>query len=799
MKPFHARPKRNLLRSGIAAANHSFSSSKALVPAAVLAGLLAGSPQVLAEGLVLEEITVTAQKREASLQDTPVSVQALNSLALQQLGVESFEDYALLMPSLSYSSAGPGTSQLYMRGAADGGDGNASGSHPSVAVYLDEQPVTAIGRNLDIHVYDIERVEALAGPQSTLFGASAQSGTLRIITNKPQMDSFEAGFDVGMSTIKGGDNSHIGEGFINQPLGDNAAIRLVAWNKKDGGYIDNIAGSRTSALDYADYAGSQIEEDNSRFVAEDFNELENKGFRAAVKVNINEQWSGTLSYLQQNQDTKGVWFHDQENPNGEIGDLEVQRFGPDDSEDKFKQYGLTIEGDLGFASLVYAGSFMNRDVNENVDYSDYSESNNTWISYYSCDYSSYNAPSTSPCTSNSIFYNSDNSYKRDTHEIRLQSQSDGKLQYVAGYYYEDSSHDYRQEWVQPGMAKGADYEVFGQADLWYLTDQKRTDQQQAFFGEISYDLTDTLTATLGGRYFENEGTLKGVSGYGTTNAKLIYAEANIDSKVTDSGSIFKANVNYSFGDNNMVYLTWSEGYRPGGINRASNTIIPATYDSDFLTNFEFGWKTQWLDNRLRWNGALYHMTWEDMQLTKYDSSYGIPLGVTVNVSEAVIDGIETDLTFVISEGWTISTGVAYNIGETAEDLVVGNNFAPKGTALPSVPELKFNINSRYNFTVADMPAYGQLVYAYVGESYDDIFNYTTTDQTTDRRDTQADYDNLNLSVGIDSEKWGLDLFINNLTDERAEITRGAQGGSSWDSTITANRPRTMGVKYRLRF
>ena len=235
-------------------------SRHVLLGAAVAATALPASAQ-----LELEEVVVTATKRAMSLQDTPVSVQALNGAALEDLGVASFEDYALMLPSVSYSSSGPGQSQVYMRGAADGGDGNASGSQPSVAIYLDEQPVTAIGRNLDLHVYDIERVEALAGPQSTLFGASSQSGTLRVITNKPNMNEFEAGFDLGASTTKEGEPSHSIEGFVNLPLADNAALRLVGWSKEDGGYIDNIEGTRYSEI-YDNGASNVIRESNSALV-----------------------------------------------------------------------------------------------------------------------------------------------------------------------------------------------------------------------------------------------------------------------------------------------------------------------------------------------------------------------------------------------------------------------------------------------------------------------------------------------------------------------------------------------------
>ena len=180
--------------------------------------------------MALEEVVVTARKRSESLQDVPISIQALSSTKLDELGITSFDDYAAMLPTVSFTGIGPGTNRIFMRGAADGGDGNVSGSQPSVGVYLDEQPVTAIGANLDIHIYDIERIEALAGPQGTLYGASSQSGTLRIITNKPDTSAFEAGFDAHYAGIDGGDTDHGLEGFVNMPLGERTAIRLVGWS-----------------------------------------------------------------------------------------------------------------------------------------------------------------------------------------------------------------------------------------------------------------------------------------------------------------------------------------------------------------------------------------------------------------------------------------------------------------------------------------------------------------------------------------------------------------------------------------
>ena len=740
----------------------------------------------------IETIVVTSRKRAENIQETPVSITAFGAGELEELGIENFNDYALMLPSVSYQSSGPGLSTIYMRGASDGGDGNASGSQPGVAVYLDEQPVTAIGRNLDLHIYDIERIEALAGPQSTLFGASSQSGTLRIITNKPDTDALEGGFDVSYGTTYSGDASHSLEGFVNIPIADNAAIRLVAWTKEDGGYIDNTEGTRTYGLFTNGGEFSTVEENNDSLVKENFNELTNSGIRAALKVNLNENWTATASYLTQTQETKGVWFQDSNNPSGDIGDLEVQRHFPDSMDDEFSQGALTIEGDLGSAALTYAGSFMDRDIEFFNDYSDYADYFSTsWIQYYGCEY--YGTADVD-CSSMAIFYNDDNKLKRNTHELRLQSTSDNPLQYIVGLYSEKSSHDYRQEWIMEGMAQGEDFKLLDGEDLWYLTDQKRTDNQWAIFGEVSYAFTEQLTTTFGARFFENESKLEGVSGYGVIAPG--FPIINVDSKIKDKDSIFKFNVTYKIDDEKMTYLTWSEGYRPGGINRDETEIINREYKADFITNTELGWKTMWLENNLRWNGALYHMQWDDMQFTRYDASYDSPVRLTVNATEAKIVGLESDITYLLTPDWTITAAFNFNKAELASDLLVGNNYSPEGTQLPNVPEFKGNITSRYNFMVGEYDSFAQVVFSHVGDSYNEMFKYKTTDLNTDNRQSNDSYNIVNLSAGINMEGWGLNFYINNLTDERAQLSKGT---ASWDTTVTTNRPRNIGIRYHMLF
>ena len=219
----------------------------AITKASLLATLSSTAVSATAQD-VIEEVIVTAQKRTESLQSVPISITALGSAELEDLNIDNFGDYVSQLPSVSFASRRPGQANLFMRGISEGGNSNQSLQGPSVAVYLNEQPVTAIGFNLDPHMYDIQRIEVLKGPQGTLYGAASQAGNLRIITNRPDPEKYAAGFDISAETISHGSDGYMAEGFVNVPLGDDAALRIVGYTDNDGGYIDAVSDSITYPL-----------------------------------------------------------------------------------------------------------------------------------------------------------------------------------------------------------------------------------------------------------------------------------------------------------------------------------------------------------------------------------------------------------------------------------------------------------------------------------------------------------------------------------------------------------------------
>jgi outer membrane receptor protein involved in Fe transport len=325
----------------------------------------------------LEEVVVTAQKRSEDLQKVPISLQVLTGQDLEQHQVTDFDSYAKLLPSVSFQSLGPGQSQLYFRGITSGADGLHAGSVPATGLYLDEIPVTTIANSLDIHMYDIARVEALAGPQGTLYGASSLSGTLRIITNKPDPTAFSASYDLKADKFRHGRPGEEFEGYVNIPLADHIAVRLVGYYDHEGGYIDNIATTNVyqrgvpsagipndpiAVSNYGNAPGSAEPNVSGR----NFNPVTTYGGRGALKIDLNDNWTVMPQVLVQDQRADGNFTY-----NPELGYLNVNDFGNELNEDKWWQSALSVEGKVSNFDILYSAGFFERNVHNIVDYSGY--------------------------------------------------------------------------------------------------------------------------------------------------------------------------------------------------------------------------------------------------------------------------------------------------------------------------------------------------------------------------------------------------------------------------------------------
>src|SRR6202167_2028300 len=323
---------------------------------AILAGgaSLAQTPNQGAQASdTLEEVTVTAQKVTENLQNVPISIEAIGTQKIEQLNIANLDDYVSYLAgvttikSIGQGGNGIGTTHVNMPGINSGQDGNHSGSQPTVGTYFDEQPVTTIDGTVDMHVYDIQRIEVLEGPQGTLYGASSEAGTIRIISNKPDPTKFEASYDItGDAITNGGGQGWKAEGFVNIPLSPIAAIRLVGWDEHDPGYINNVAGTDVNAgivngnRSFPTWTGATGQTlSNAPFVSNNYNTSETKGGRGALKVNLGDDWYVMPSFMGQTLGASGFFAYDPA-----VGPLQVVHSGPENDQDSFTQTALTVEG-----------------------------------------------------------------------------------------------------------------------------------------------------------------------------------------------------------------------------------------------------------------------------------------------------------------------------------------------------------------------------------------------------------------------------------------------------------------------
>ena len=804
----HNSPERSFALKPVVRAirRQSLASAGAI---ALVSGVAAAPMAAAQEGLTIEEVIVTAQKRDESAQDVPISIDVLGETQLEDLGVTDLEDFAQLLPSVSYVALGPGSGSIYIRGISGGGE-NVLGSSPNVAVYLDEQPITAVGGYLNPHIYDIARIEALAGPQGTLFGANSQSGSIRLITNKPNPAGFEASYAVEGSSVKSGDIGYLFEGMVNIPLSERAALRLVGWHKEDAGFIDNVpyshtfsnANIRAGLTDPVLIAkAADITVDNAEVVENDFNEATTTGARAALGIDLNDNWTVTANVMRQELEASGVWDHDPT----EAGDLKVNRLLPDESDDEWTQVSLVVEGEISGFELTYAGSYLDRKSYATVDYSLYTDwyiSGGFVQRYYSC-YVAYFGECTDPREQSTY----DDRVKRENHEIRIASPQDQRFRALIGGFYEDSKHDFDWEWHVLGLVgltgPGGTPAAVEAPDIYWTTDMVRGNEETAIFGEVAFDLADNFTVAGSFRSFDSEVSLRGF--YGTFWWPQRWGarspdEQNADLVTKDKDTVFKGNASWHVTDDVMLYGTYSEGYRPGGLNRDPSTVAGFGYEPDFVESWEVGVKASAMDGRARYNLAAFTMDWKDFQLSRQDTSIS-PATLTYNVGNARSRGIEGDVAYLLAENWDVTMAFSLIDAELSEDYWInganigdGNPDAAKGDALPRVPDFKANVSTRYSFQLADFDSYVQAYWVYTGSSWNSLVSSGATE--TRARKKQHAYDILNVAVGIEGGNWSAELFVRNITDERGEVFKNA---FSYDSRITTNRPRTIGLRWRQEF
>ena len=498
----------------------------------------------------IETVVVTASKRSESAQDVAIPVQAMTGEGLRDLGVETFDEYVSFLPNVANAGNGPGKKEIYLRGSATEQSGvtvsTQQGSAPGVALYVDEQPVSFGGRNLDVYAADLERIEVLSGPQGTLFGASSQSGNLRLITRKPDAAGFSAGFNARYAATQGGADSAAAAAFVNLPLGTDLAVRLVAYSDNQGGWVDNVHATFTPSAEVIDRnsvgygprvadADSLASARNDSLVRADWNDASYRGGRASVLYGM-EDWNVLLQHASQTLATEGSFLIDPSLPEPHASTT----FTPDYNRDEFGLTTLTLSGRLAGLEVVYAGGRLERDVDGVVDYTHYNAGGG-YIAYYLCSGNLFDETDPNNCYNPTKQYTEATTNNRETHELRFSTDSARRWRLLGGVYLNDTrtTHlgDYHDWAANAAFAEhtsnynndnSGDGLLLGNvtlptagvvssgprpATVTFFNDYTRTEEELAFFGEIAFDFNDQWSVALSGRRYDLVSSLQGASNF----------------------------------------------------------------------------------------------------------------------------------------------------------------------------------------------------------------------------------------------------------------------------------------------
>ena len=501
----------------------------------------------------LETVIVTATKRAENAQEVTIAVQAVTGDTIRELGIETFDEYVEYLPNVVAAGNGPGKKELYIRGSATEQSSititSAQGSAPGVALYVDEQPVSFGGRNLDVYAADLERIEVLSGPQGTLFGASSQSGNVRLITRKPEHGKFGAGFNTKFATTRNGANSSGADAWLNLPLTDALAARVVVYSDSQGGWIDNVPATFTPSGDVVDRnnvagygpllvgADSIATARNDALVQDNWNDATYRGGRFGLAFAIDENWDALVQHTSQTLEAEGSFVIDTS-----LGRNHASaRFSPEFNRDSFGLTTWTLSGRIANLDLIYAGGSLNRDVDTIIDYTHYNNGGG-YITYYLCSGNVFDATDINNCYDPTKQYTEDTTNSRTTHEFRVATDASKRVRLLGGLYLNDMEINYLGDFQYAAAApafgehissyyndNSGDGFLLGNVTLptagttagrqprspltVYFNDFTRTEEEVAVFAEVAIDLDDQWTVSFSARYYDLTSQLAGAANF----------------------------------------------------------------------------------------------------------------------------------------------------------------------------------------------------------------------------------------------------------------------------------------------
>jgi iron complex outermembrane receptor protein len=748
--------------------------------------------------------------------------------------------------------------------------GGTTAAFPGVAIYLDEQSGQLPGRNLDVYAADLERIEVLEGPQGTQFGGGALSGVLRYITNKPKLDVTEGNVEAGYGTTAHGDNNSNATAVLNLPLiPDTLAIRGVIYNDRHGGYINNVASTFTRAgtdLGFTKYNGGVVPTNspsinNNSVVANAINPLTYTGLRVGLLYKMNDDWNALLTQSYQNMDAEGVFYEMPFGSEGEVlspnavplgssqplSPLTTTLFNPSYDKDKFENTALVVNGKVGPLKLVYSGAYLVRHVDQLQDYTNYARG--VFGYYYQCAGYSKN-PATGQCYTPSTTWTEQETNSHQSHELRLSTPDDKRLRGLVGAYWEDYTIIDQTHWryvtVPQCSPSGLNVGCFLPFGPWpgsqpynplpptgFFDDVERGYHQLAEFASIDFDvIPHAVTITGAIRHFKYDDRESGgdVASAGCKQFSpttyfgpcLTQGGTNVSirspNRTTPSGNRARGNLSWHVTDHDLLYYTWSQSFRAGQFNRNGGSCylpdahnvnqycVPFFTVPDNVTNNEVGWKTEWFDQTVQFNGAVYQEIWSNAQTGFFDPQAGLGnLAFATNGPSYRVRGVEPSIIARVTHGLTVWAAAAWNSSsQTNSPFLVNNNpasptygqnitsiqnpYGPQGSPTSYSPPFNANLRIRYEWGFNDYDAFVQ-----VGGQHQ--AHMVTATGYVPAFDLPA-FTTYDASLGVAKDAWTVQIFGQNISNTNSSLSTNQ---SQFILAETPQRPRVLGLKFSYKF
>ena len=744
--------------------------SLAVIAAALACGGLACAAPTIAlaqarQASEVEGVVVTAGKRQTKLIETPMSVTVIEAATLTATGADDFAGFAKLVPGLSYVDSGPGNKRYALRGLQSAGE-------PEVSLYYDEIPISGVpGGSLDtgdsqpdLKLWDVDRVEVLQGPQGTLYGNGSMGGAIRIISKRPVLGRFQAATQAAAAVTDGGDPSWRLNGMINVPIGDKAAVRVAAYDRHEGGWIDD---ANVAAIKLPQPGGDNMNWEHTW------------GGRASVSVQPTPRWTLTaIGYYQSLKTGASSELY----PGFASGANRFvsQSFVRTPWRDTSQMYNLISTTDLGFAEAVVTASYQKRQLHRVADTTRY------LLGQFGCTVTSWGNGCTTPPIVPAGSY-ADESVKAWSGEARLTSKTPGPLQWTLGVFAQDADTGRRGQVAATNAAGYVEFDAAGNAlHRLFARDNVDSFDQSAVFGEATYTLLPRLSATVGLRWFQSDR-----SDQQTVVQQFFPSQptgAQPFQRFKESGTFKKFELSYSLGPRGLVYVQAAQGFRAGGPNFPGGFNLSAPpYEADSIWDYEAGWKLSLNDERLYWDGAVFDMEWDNLQQLVPTALFSY----IANAGKARSQGFESRLTYTPTPALTVTAGAAYNNAHLVGPQPPQTNPTLQlqaGDRLANVPDWTLNSSLTWRRDLAG----GYVGSARLDGAYQSDRGSTVSARSPSYFKIKA-YTLVDLHLALQSPAgWRLALDVNNLFNRFAGLS-GKVLDAGAVPTVTAARPRTIGV------